>query len=60
MYKKINYDDFTQKPTEEREIECGFCWDTRKKKPIELFFIDRANNMRPCDYCPACGRILKG
>lgn len=50
---------------DERQIqtqdpECGFCWDRRKKKTIELFFLDRANNMRPCEYCPICGRKLQG
>lgn len=41
-----------------QEIECGFCWDKRKHKSIELFFLDRANNMRICEYCPVCGRKL--
>ena len=40
-----------------REPEyCGFCWDKRAQKRIELYYLDRANNMRPCKYCPACGR----
>ena len=37
-------------------IECKFCWDKKKHKSIELFFFDRANNLRPCEYCPVCGR----
>jgi hypothetical protein len=40
----------------EIEIGCGFCWDRRKKKNKELFFLDAANNMRVCNYCPSCGR----
>ena len=44
---------------EVQEPECGFCWDRRKHKSIELFFLDRANNMRPCQYCPVCGREYK-
>jgi len=42
-------------PTE-IEVGCGFCWDRRKKKNKELFFLDAANNMRVCNYCPSCGR----
>jgi len=38
------------------EIGCGFCWDKKRKKNKELFFLDAANNMRPCTYCPYCGR----
>jgi hypothetical protein len=40
----------------EEEFGCGFCWDRRKKKEKELFFLDAANNMRICNYCPSCGR----
>jgi len=42
-----------------QEIECGFCWNKRDKKTIELYFFDRANNMRPCVYCPICGRKME-
>lgn len=42
----------------EPEIGCGFCWDKRKRHDIELWFIDRANNMRICSFCPSCGRKL--
>ena len=35
---------------------CGFCWDKRKNKSKELFFLDNANNMRECLFCPYCGR----
>lgn len=42
----------------EEIIECGYCWDKRKKRSFELFFLDRANNIRLCEYCPICGRKL--
>lgn len=38
------------------EIGCGFCWDRKRKKEKELFFLDAANNMRICTFCPSCGR----
>lgn len=38
------------------EFGCGFCWDKKRNKEKELFFLDRANNMRICTYCPNCGR----
>lgn len=38
------------------EFGCNFCWDKKKNKTKELFFLDAANNMRPCTYCPSCGR----
>ena len=44
---------------QEIEIGCGFCYDNRRHKEIPLFFLDRANNMRPCKYCPFCGRELE-
>ncbi len=40
----------------EEEFGCGFCWDKKKKKNKELFFLDAANNMRVCNFCPYCGR----
>ena len=46
----------SQPTTIETEIGCGFCWDKKRKKSKELFFLDAANNMRVCDYCPSCGR----
>ena len=49
----------TQKPAwsaHEQEVGCGFCWDKRRKNDKELFFLDAANNMRICTYCPSCGR----
>lgn len=42
--------------TIEEEFGCGFCWDKKRKKAKELFFLDAANNMRICNYCPSCGR----
>ncbi len=41
------------------EFGCGFCWDKRKKQTKELYFLDAANNMRVCTFCPSCGRELK-
>lgn len=38
------------------EIGCNFCWDKKRKKEKELFFLDAANNMRICKFCPYCGR----
>lgn len=38
------------------EIGCGFCWDKKRKRDKELFFLDNANNMRVCNFCPYCGR----
>lgn len=38
------------------EIGCNFCWDRKKQQSKELFFLDAANNMRICNYCPYCGR----
>lgn len=40
----------------QEEPYCGYCWDKRKQKRKELFFLDHANNMRVCLYCPSCGR----
>ena len=38
------------------EFGCFFCWDSKKKKEKELYFLDAANNMRVSAYCPNCGR----
>lgn len=38
------------------EFGCVFCWDKKRNKEKELFFLDKANNMRVCTYCPNCGR----
>lgn len=38
------------------DFGCGFCWDKKKNKNKELFFLDSANNMRVCFFCPSCGR----
>lgn len=54
---KVYAENLEQQPeVNNNEPECGFCWDKRRKKDIELYFLDRANNMRPCIYCPICGR----
>ena len=50
------YNEPVVQPVEEEEYGCRFCWDKRKKKAKELFFLDAANNMRVCNYCPYCGR----
>lgn len=42
------------------EFGCGFCWDKKRNKEKELFFLDNANNMRVCTYCPSCGRKYNG
>ena len=39
-----------------KEFGCGFCWDKKKNESKELFFLDNANNMRLCTFCPNCGR----
>lgn len=41
---------------DEENEGCGYCIDRRHRKEIELFFLDAANNMRVCHYCPWCGR----
>lgn len=43
---------------EEIQIEfgCKFCWDRRNHKNKELYFLDAANNLRVCLFCPYCGR----
>ena len=52
------YEDELESKEEEVQLEfgCGFCWDKRKKRDKELYFLDAANNMRVCVYCPYCGR----
>ena len=45
-----------KKPQIVEEFGCGFCWDKKRNKEKELFFLDNANNMRVCLYCPSCGR----
>lgn len=42
---------------EEQLIGCFYCYDNKhekEKKP--LWFMDAANNLKICDYCPKCGR----
>ena len=38
------------------EIGCGFCQNKKRNRDKELFFLDNANNMRVCNFCPYCGR----
>ena len=52
----MKYYEKEPKLTIEVEIGCGFCWDKKRKKDKELFFLDQANNMRVCNFCPYCGR----
>lgn len=40
----------------EQDFGCKFCWDNRTKKDIDIYFFDRASNMRLSKYCPYCGR----
>lgn len=40
----------------QEEQYCDFCWDRKKKRDKELFFLDKANNLRICSFCPNCGR----
>ena len=53
------YEEEQPIPVVAEEYGCGYCWDKKKNKEKELFFLDKANNMRPCDYCPKCGRKYK-
>lgn len=57
-YSEQEYYKSQQSSQEEfhEEIGCSYCWDKRKNKEKELFFLDNANNMRICNYCPSCGR----
>ena len=48
------YENVLEQPATEEY--CDFCWDRKKKKDKELFFLDKANNLRLCSYCPNCGR----
>lgn len=50
---------FVKIQQEVEEFGCGFCWDKKKLKNKDLYFLDAANNMRVCTFCPSCGRELK-
>ena len=63
MGRYINEDYYEQVPEQkpsyrahEQEFGCEFCWDNRAKKSNEIYFFDKANNMRISKYCPYCGR----
>ena len=39
------------------EFGCFYCWNPKlKQEKPQLYFFDAANNYKPCDYCPKCGR----
>lgn len=48
--------EYENKQLEEEECFCDYCWDKKKKQNKELFFLDKANNLRICFFCPNCGR----
>lgn len=59
-YYEDDYDDYEEQQEQEMPVEdeygCAFCWDKKKDKEIELYFFDRANNLRVSRFCPNCGR----
>lgn len=57
--EKEYYESQNPKSNIEPEFGCGFCWNKKQNKSKELFFLDNANNMRLCTYCPNCGRAYK-
>ena len=48
--------EIQDQPITEEEPFCYYCWDKKKQKDRELFFIDATNNLRVCRFCPNCGR----
>ena len=58
-YYEDDYKEVEQPVVQEELFGCGYCWDKKKKINKELFFLDRANNMRVCSFCPNCGRELR-
>ena len=53
------YEEAYTEPDAQESLEeqfCDYCWDRKKKRDKELFFLDKANNMRICHFCPNCGR----
>ena len=48
--------DEVEEEVQLKEEYCDFCWDRKKKRDKELFFLDKANNLRICSFCPHCGR----
>ena len=56
--KYYSEEEYLYPKTEQPQLEfgCGFCWDKKRNQEKELFFLDKANNMRICHYCPSCGR----
>ncbi len=53
--KQFNID----RADEEEEFGCNYCWDRKKKINKEIFFLDAANNIRVCVFCPYCGREIE-
>ena len=61
FYSEQEYQQFQNETPEEvvTEYGCGFCWDKKKNRNKELFFLDKANNLRVCYFCPNCGRAYE-
>lgn len=55
----IKYKELAPIEQPQEEEKCGFCYDNKHHANIDLYFFDRANNMRVCKYCPNCGRFLE-
>lgn len=53
------YETIDEPQVQEEELYCDYCWDRKKKKNKELFFLDKANNLRICLFCPNCGRAYE-
>lgn len=54
------YETVVEEPQiQEEDFYCDYCWDRKKKKDKELFFLDKANNLRICLFCPNCGRAYE-
>ncbi len=61
MKKSYFDDDFEEKSQTnnfpaQKQFGCGFCWNAKRNQSKELYFLDAANNMRVCLFCPYCGR----
>ena len=58
FYTEQDYEAFQNETqvVENTDYGCGFCWDKKRNQEKELFFLDKANNMRVCHFCPNCGR----
>ena len=57
FYNEKDYKEFQEETqTVIPDFGCGFCWDKKRNIEKELFFLDKANNLRVCYFCPNCGR----